>query len=42
MTTFSGGVAQTSTQPDAARELLQRMRDPSLDAIKREHGMEPA
>ena len=42
MTTFAGGVAQTSAQPDAARELLRQMRDPSLDAIKREHGMEAA
>jgi molybdate transport system substrate-binding protein len=42
MTTFSGAVAQTSAQPDAARELLRLMRDPSLDAVKREHGMEAA
>ena len=42
MTTFSGGVAQASTQPDAARELLRLMRDRSLDAVKREHGMDPA
>ena len=42
MTTFSGGVAQTSTQPDAARTLLQFMAGPAVAEIKRKYGMEAA
>ena len=42
MTTFSGGVAATSTQPDAARALLSFMASPTLRAIKQAHGMDAA
>jgi molybdate transport system substrate-binding protein len=42
MTTFSGGVAVTSTQPDAARALLSFMASPALRAIKQAHGMDAA
>lgn len=42
VTTFSGGVARTSTQPDAARALLAFMASPALTPIKREHGMDAA
>lgn len=42
ITTFSGGVARTSTQPDAARALLAFMASPALTAIKRAHGMDAA
>jgi molybdate transport system substrate-binding protein len=42
VTTFSGGVARTSTQPDAARALLAFMASPSLTSIKRAHGMDAA
>ena len=42
MTTFSGGVAQTSSQPDAARALLAFMGSPALTPIKRAHGMDAA
>jgi molybdate transport system substrate-binding protein len=42
MTTFSGGVALTSTQPDAARALLTFMARPALTEIKRAHGMDAA
>jgi molybdate transport system substrate-binding protein len=42
MTTFSGGVAVTSTQPDAARALLSFMASPTLRAIKQAHGMDAA
>jgi molybdate transport system substrate-binding protein len=41
-TTFSGGVATASTQPDAARALLTFMASPALTALKREHGMDAA
>jgi len=42
ITTFSGGVARTSAQPDAARALLAFMASPSLTSIKRAHGMDAA
>jgi len=42
MTTFSGGVAVTSTQPDAARALLTFMATPALSEIKRAHCMDTA
>jgi molybdate transport system substrate-binding protein len=42
ITTFSGGVARTSTQPDAARGLLAFLASPALTPIKRQHGMDAA
>ena len=39
ITTFSGGVAQASTQRDAARTLLRFFADPALADIKRGSGM---
>jgi molybdate transport system substrate-binding protein len=42
ITTFSGGVARTSAQPEAARALLAFMASPALTAIKRAHGMDAA
>lgn len=42
ITTFSGGVARTSAQPDAARALLAFMASPALTSIKRAHGMDAA
>jgi len=42
MTTFSGGVARASAQPDAARGLLAFLASPALTPIKREHGMDAA
>jgi molybdate transport system substrate-binding protein len=42
MTTFSGGVAVTSTQPDAARALLSFLGSPAATAIKQAHGMDAA
>jgi molybdate transport system substrate-binding protein len=41
-TTFSAGVAVTSTQPEAVRELLASMVSPAVDEIKRRNGMQPA
>jgi molybdate transport system substrate-binding protein len=41
-TTFSAGIARTSTQAERVRELLAFMRSPAVAAIKRSHGMEPA
>jgi molybdate transport system substrate-binding protein len=42
VTTFSGAVCATSTQPDAARALLHFIRSPAADEAKRRHGMQPA
>lgn len=42
VTLFSGGVAATSTQPDAARALLEFLRAPHTAAIKRANGMDAA
>jgi len=42
MTTFSGGVAAASAQPDAARALLAFMASPALRPIKQRHGMDAA
>jgi molybdate transport system substrate-binding protein len=42
ITTFSGGIAQMSTQPDAARALLSFMAGPELIPIKRKYGMDAA
>jgi len=42
ITTFSGGVARTSAQPDAARVLLAFMASPAVTPIKRGHGMDAA
>jgi molybdate transport system substrate-binding protein len=40
MTTFSGGVARSSTQPDAARALLEFLSGPMVAEIRQRHGME--
>ncbi|HEX7238007.1 MAG TPA: substrate-binding domain-containing protein [Gammaproteobacteria bacterium] len=40
ITTFSGGVALTSTQPDAARALLASFASPALRSLKQAHGMD--
>jgi molybdate transport system substrate-binding protein len=42
ITTFSGGAASASTQPDAARALLTFMASPAVAEVKRQNGMEPA
>lgn len=42
VTTFSAGVGATSTQPDAARALLDFMASPASADAKRRQGMEPA
>jgi molybdate transport system substrate-binding protein len=42
ITTFSGGTASASTQPDAARALLTFMASPAAAEVKRQNGMEPA
>ena len=42
ITTFSGGVAQTSARPDASRAVLEFMASPATAALKQKHGMEPA
>lgn len=42
LTTFSGGVARASAQPDAARRLLEFLASPTVADIKRRYLMEPA
>jgi molybdate transport system substrate-binding protein len=42
VTIFSGGVARTSTQPDAVRTLLSFMAAPSATEVKRIYGMDAA
>ncbi len=42
VTTFSAGVAATSTQPEAVRTMLTFMASPAAAAAKRRNGMEPA
>jgi molybdate transport system substrate-binding protein len=42
VTVFSGGICTLSTQADAARALLEFIRSPAADEIKRRHGMQPA
>ena len=41
VTTFSGAVCAASTQPDAARALLDFIRSPAADEAWRRHGMQP-
>ena len=41
VTTFSGGVAASSTRRDVSRELLAFMASPAAAEAKRRHGMEP-
>ena len=40
VTTFSGGVALSSTQPDAARALLAFFGSPAVRGVKQAHGMD--
>jgi molybdate transport system substrate-binding protein len=42
ITTFSGSVAATCTQPQAMHALLAFWQSPACDALKRQHGMDPA
>ena len=42
VTTFAGGIATVSTQPDGVRALLSFMASPAVAALKRQNGMEPA
>ncbi len=42
ITTFSGSVAATCPQPQAMRALLAFWQSPACDALKRQHGMDPA
>ena len=42
MTTFSGGVALSSTQPEAARALLNFLGSTELRSLKQAHGMDAA
>ena len=42
ITTFSGGVASASAQPDAVRALLDFLASPDAAAEKRANGMDPA
>ena len=39
---FAAGVAATSRQRGAVREILSFMASPAAAAVKRRHGMEPA
>ena len=40
LTTFSGGVARTSPQPETAQQLLEFLASPGLAGIKRRHLMD--
>jgi len=42
ITVFSGSVASTCQQPQAMRDLLIFWQSGACDALKRQHGMEPA
>lgn len=42
ITTFSGAVCATATEPDAVRRMLAFMASADAAAAKRRHGMEPA
>jgi molybdate transport system substrate-binding protein len=42
ITVFSGAVATTCQQPQAMRDLLAFWQSGACDALKRQHGMEPA
>jgi len=42
VTTFSGAVGAASAQPNVARELLDYIRSPAVDAARRRHGMQAA
>ena len=42
VTTFSGGVCASSTQPEAAAGLLAFLRSAAADGIAQRHGMQPA
>lgn len=41
-TTFSAGFSVSSSYPSQARDLLNSLRSPERDELKRRHGMEPA
>jgi molybdate transport system substrate-binding protein len=42
VTVFSVGISKTSSQRDEARALVAYLTSPDADAMKRQHGMEPA
>ncbi len=42
ITTFSGSVAASGQQPEAMRALLTFWQSKACDALKRQHGMDPA
>jgi molybdate transport system substrate-binding protein len=42
VTTFTGGLCVTSTQPEVVRAMLAFMRSPAAADAKKRHGMEPA
>jgi molybdate transport system substrate-binding protein len=42
ITTFSGSVSASSQQPQAMQALLEFWRSSACDALKRQHGMDPA